>query len=115
MGVIFKEHGMNAKHQKFVEIVRDVICDITNCAPAEPFLREMLQPVFDLDAPEIDSPLVKRIKIERDRVVGHRKNYHESCSLEAYSSMRTAAYNAAVETLDDIIKIVKEFEKSQKK
>ncbi len=87
---------MNSKNQKTVEIVREIICEITNCAPSEPWLWEKLKPIFD--PPEIDSPLVKRLRVEKERIQTHSTRRLES----------------AAQTCDDIIEIVKEFEEEQK-
>ncbi len=111
MGVIFKDYDMNLKNQKTVEIVREIICEITGCAPSEPWLWEKLKPIFD--PPEIDSPLVKRIKIERDRLQGHLTAHNERRVCESNDHNRITL-QSAVHTCDDIIEIVKEFEKEQK-
>ncbi len=106
---------MDSKNQKIVKIVREIICNLTNCAPSEPYLYEKLKPVFDLDTPEIeaDSPLVKRIKIERDRLQKHLTAHNERKICESHDHNRVTL-QSAVHTCDDIIEIVKEFEEEQK-
>ena len=60
---------------------------------------------------EEDSPLIKRIKIERDRLQAHRANLDKGLLVH---QNRDLLLESAVDTCDDIIEIVKEFEESQK-